>query len=235
MKVIPREVERKRSNTWSREIRLLQNQLSFTSPQKEVLIGTLLGDASIIGTQYGKNYRLQIEQSDAQKEYVNWKYELFREWCLIPPQFRKLRNSWRFRTISHPQFTELRKQFYHGTRKRIPKEFERNFEISPMSLAVWFMDDGTVGPSKGYTLNSQNFTKGENEKLQRYLKDKFGLTTSLHKDKERWRIYILPQAREKFEKIITSYLLPTTRYKLHFFSDPVETTRELPYASGKKI
>jgi len=103
MKIIPREVRRRKPITWSREIRALQQRLSLTQIQKEVLIGTLLGDGCLLVNVYGKNYRLYIEHSVKQKNYLEWKYEIFREWCLSQPKDKK---SWRIYVLpkSVPEF-----------------------------------------------------------------------------------------------------------------------------------
>jgi len=69
MKVIPREVVKRKPITWSLEIRKLQKELILNSFQKKVLIGTILGDGCLTPNAYGKNYRLQIEQAAKEKKY----------------------------------------------------------------------------------------------------------------------------------------------------------------------
>jgi hypothetical protein len=214
MKIIPREVRRRKPITWSREIRALQQRLSLTQIQKEVLIGTLLGDGCLLVNVYGKNYRLYIEHSVKQKNYLEWKYEIFREWCLSQPKYRKVNDSWRFRTISHPIFRWWRDIFYRGNRKIVPRNIEKLLD-RPRSLAVWFMDDGALGPKKkGLTLNTQNFTKKEDEKLMKCLEKNFHLKVSLHKDKKSWRIYVLPKSVPEFRKRVEKLIFPEFMYKL---------------------
>lgn len=181
--------------------------------QKEVLMGTLLGDGCLISNAYGKNYRLQIAHSTRQKEYVEWKYRVFNEWCLSKPKFQRWTDSWKFRTISHPVFTGLHRLFYREAKKVLPDEIEEIL-TSPLSLAVWFMDDGTNGPTGGFTLNTQNFTREENEILRGILKRNFQLETSLHRDKAYWRIYIFPRSRERFIGLVKQFIIPELKYKL---------------------
>ena len=214
MKAIPREVERARPITWSREIRELQTRLlNLNSTQEGVLIGTLLGDGSLISNAYGKNYRLQIAHSTRQKEYVEWKHRVFSRWCLSKPKFQRWTDSWKFRTVSHPVFTGWHSLFYRGTKKILPSEIG-GILTNPLSLAVWFMDDGTNGPKGGLTINTQNFTKEENEALRGILKRNFHLETSLHRDKKYWRIYIFPHSRERFTGLVEQYIIPELKYKL---------------------
>lgn len=213
MKAIPREVEIKRPITWSREIRELQKSSKLTPFQKEVLVGSLLGDGHLSANAYGKNYRFQVVHMKEHKGYVDWKYEIFKNWCISKPKFQEINNSWRFRTISHPTLTEFHKLFYRGTKKILPYELDKILE-SPITLAIWFMDDGSVGPGhRGLTLNTQNFTREENERLMNYFADSFKFRVSLHKDKKSWRLYIFPGSSLEFKRRIDEFVLPEFKYK----------------------
>ncbi len=214
MEVIPREVEIKRPNTWSREIRELQKRLKLNSLQKEVLVGSLLGDGHLAPNAYGKNYRFQVVHMKEHKSYVDYKYEIFKDWCISEPQFQEINNSWRFRTISHPILTEFHRLFYRGARKILPNDLNKILD-SPITLAIWFMDDGSVGPRRrGLTLNTQNFTKEENERLINHFANKFHYRVSLHRDKKSWRLYIFPESSLEFKKRIKKFILPEFKYKL---------------------
>src|SRR3989344_4610739 len=215
MKAIPREVEKQKPNTWSREIRELQKKLiQLNSFQKEVFIGSILGDGHLSPNEYGKNYRFQVAQMKDHKGYVDWKYNIFKDWCLSEPKFVPANNSYRFRTISHPVFTQLHNLFYRNGKKILPENLDEII-CSPITLAVWFMDDGSVGPRhKGLTLNTQNFTRDENERLMNYLSDKFQFKISLHKDKNSWRIYIFPESAIEFKRKTNEFILPEFQYKL---------------------
>ena len=59
--------------------------LKLSDLQKEVLIGLLMGDGHL-ESRDGRIYRLKIELSYLQKEYVDWLYDIFKEWVLTPPQ-----------------------------------------------------------------------------------------------------------------------------------------------------
>lgn len=222
MRVIPREVAKGNHITWSREIRNLQAKLKINSLQRNFLIGTILGDACIIPNVGGNNYRLQVEQCEKQKEYVWWKYQIFKEWVLGEPKYQDRTCSWRFRTITHPVFKDFRQLFYQNKKKIVPVNIDQVLN-NPLSLAVWFMDDGARGPKGlGATFNSQSFSFQENQLLRNCLEKNFGLKTSLHKDKKSWRIYVLPQSSRLLVNLIADVVLPNFYYKLPFV-DPVET------------
>jgi len=220
MKVIPREVvKRKKHITWSREIREMQKKFNLKLIQEQVLIGTVLGDACLIPNVGGKKYRLQIEHCVKQKKYVWWKHEIFRGAVVSTPKFQVRTNSVRFRTISHPVFGEFYNLFYKDKKKILPKNINKLLDNS-VSLAVWFMDDGALGnkaKNPGLILNTQGFSLDENQRLQECLKNNFGLSTTLHKDKEYWRIYIAAYSVPLFRTIVQDDILPEFKYKLSFY------------------
>ena len=199
---------------------LARSAINLTDHQRNIIVGTVLGDGSLIETASKNNLCLQIDHCNAQKEYVFWKYEALDLLVPTPPKYQSKNKSWRFRTISHPELTEIGKLFYRNRIKVVPKEIASL--LTPLGLAVWFMDDGGRHPT-GYLLNTQCFTKKELALLQDALFRVFNIKhTSLHKNKNGWRLYIKAASRQHFRKIIEPFMLPQMMYKLE---SPVETTR----------
>lgn len=154
----------------------MRSWVHLSDEQRDIVVGTLLGDGPLVETFSQNNLRLQVIQCDAQKQYVFWKYEALKSFVLSPPRYEEINRAWRFRTISHPDFTELGKSFYRGRKKIVPKDIASL--LSPIGLAVWFMDDGTRGPNNGYTLNTQCFMKVELQRLIEALEKSFTFLTS---------------------------------------------------------
>jgi hypothetical protein len=92
--------------------------------------------------------------------------------------------------------------------------------IDPLSLAVWFMDDGSRSRS-AYYLNTQQFTLVEQKFLQSLLLKTFGFTSTLNKDKQYFRIRISTQSTMRMRILIEPYVIPCMKYKLT--NDPVTT------------
>jgi hypothetical protein len=63
------------------------------------------------------------------------------------------------------------------------------------------MDDGAKN-STGYILNTQNFTLQEQHTLSNILICKFNLKINIHKDRNKYRLYITCKSRDNFTKII---------------------------------
>ena len=110
---------------------------SLSEVQHSIVVGTLLGDGSM---RCKTNALLEVNHSHHQQSYVQWKYEALAEFVATPPRLRRgngKRTACRFVTRSLPVLTPYYRLFYEGGRKRIP-----TLELSPLALAVWFMDDG---------------------------------------------------------------------------------------------
>ena len=212
MKVIPREAQGVITN--SHAIRQLRSTLTLSLNQREVLVGTLLGDGSLVANSWKRNYRLQAEQSHPQKEYLFWKYQIFQAFTLSRPKFRERTNAWRFRTISHPEFTEYAHLFYAVGRKVVPLSIGRLLK-SPMSLAIWYVDDGALSSRRDtFILNSQSFSRAENVLLQQCLLENFGISVTLNRDRHYWRLYVSKRSAERFHDLVRPYVATSMRYKL---------------------
>ncbi|TSC77848.1 MAG: homing endonuclease [Parcubacteria group bacterium Gr01-1014_29] len=210
-KVIPREASRVTNST---TIRNLRDSLVLNDLQHKVLIGAILGDGSLIANSWGKSYRFHTQQSNVQKDYVFWKYKIFKNFVLSPPRFEAVTNSWKFRTISHPEFTAYRNIFYSGKKKIIPSNIDELL-THPISMAVWYMDDGCyVKRDSTFILNTQSFSWPENYILQECLRKKFSIETTIQRDKSYWRLYVKKRSAEIFRKLIWFYRDASMRKRL---------------------
>ena len=197
----------------SREVREIRKNLHLSKIQRAVLIGVILGDGCLAENFWKKQFRLKIEQGNNHKEYIFWLYTVFKNWTLSPPKYLKEREAWRFYTVSHPELTKFRKIFYRNKKKTIPVSIKKLL-THPVSLAVWFMDDGAISRKDGFILNTQNFSFQQNLKLRECLEENFGISeVSIHRDKNRWRLYIRKSDMENFQGIIERFVIPEMKYK----------------------
>ena len=223
--VIPREARR---ITYSTDIRD-KKRIKLDEYQKAIIVGTILGDACLHENWSKTNYRLQIRHSIAQEAYVMWKYQALKALVLTKPQHYEKTNSVWFRTISHPELTQLQKVFYRDKKKIIPENIEQ-FLSNPLTIAVWFMDDGnvrkTAGDVKGYDLNTQSFTLSENQILQQALQNVWNIRATLNKNHKYYRLHLGVREIYKFANLIRKHILPSMEYKIGYMGDsssPVET------------
>jgi hypothetical protein len=192
---------------------------SLTSTQHAILLGSLLGDGTLRRQGNRLNALLEVNHTYKQQDYVDWKWQQFRDYILTPPKSRKgkgVRIAYRFTTRSLPIFTDYYDSFYIQGRKCIPS----NLKLDPLSLAVWFMDDGNKSRSAFY-LNTQQFTLKEQQFLQKILFDTFGFNSALNRDKIYFRIRISTKSSLSMKRLIEPYVISSMRYKLT--NDPVTT------------
>ncbi|MFA6552225.1 MAG: LAGLIDADG endonuclease [Candidatus Paceibacterota bacterium] len=184
----------------------IARKIEIKKRQKEVIIGSLLGDAHLVRTTCGFAFR--ANHGIVQKDYVDWKYKEIENLTNSSPKIYK--NSYYFRTVSHPFFKILRKTFYKGKRKIIPKFLEE--WMTPLALSVWIMDDGSRDGNQ-LRINSQCFSKMENKKLISIIEAKLGIKATLNRDKDMFRLRIAGSSMKKLKALIEPFIVPSMRYK----------------------
>jgi len=203
----------------SKAIREYKAQLHLTLRQRELLIGMLLGDAHLECQSAQSVARLKVEHSVNQMEYVQWKYSEWQEWVLTPPQVKRKwnrlgtvsNNVW-FTTVSHAELETYRAWFYDGHRKKVPS----NLTLSSLSLAIWFMDDGSrkSRECRGLYLNTQAYRSEEVEILQQVLKNSLGIGTTIRQQSDGLQIYVPAGEVTRFAQIVQPHMIEAMHYKL---------------------
>lgn len=189
---------------------------SLTQLQKSLITGSVLGDGYLRRMPNRTNAFMTIHHSYKQREYVDWKFVKLKNICKSKPKINKDRNDYRFYTKQHPFLTNLYNKFYREKEKRIPGELELN----KITLAVWYMDDGSKCGKYDFYLNTQQFTVEDQEKLVSKL-EKIGISSSLNKDKEYYRIRLKYSSTKRLSALIGKIIIPSMQYKLSY--NPVET------------
>lgn len=216
---------------YSNKIESYKKGLRLTKAQKEIIVGTLLGDGHLETSNHGRTYRLKIEHSIKQKEYTDWIFNQFKLWTNKKPRtwkrYSQLPNGsmlvsqkYGFSTYSHGAFRFFGQQFYpKNGRKIIPKIIESL--LAPLSIAIWYLDDGSFKSErhKTFIIHTHGYKKNDLKKAQKALK-RYEINTKLHMQKRRsgiyWRIYVLSESAPRFRKIVKPIVnqIPSMKYKL---------------------
>jgi hypothetical protein len=197
---------------------------SLTKFQRSVVIGSLLGDGYLRQVPGRKDAFLEINHAIFQRAYVDWKYEVLKSVSRSAPKERQgngRRVAYRFYTRQSPEMTDLLCRWYQGGKKIIPADTQ----IDPITLAVWYMDDGSMCRGSDVYLNTQQFSLQDQELLIDKL-GSVGLFATLNKDKQYYRIRFLKASIQPLKNMISAHIIPSMRYKFGY--DPVETTRRSP-------
>lgn len=179
----------------------------MNSKQKALITGKLLGDGSLEnrGTAHS---RLQIRHSIKQKSYVDWCYEQLKNFTASAP--KQHRQSYYFRTRSLPVFTNLRRKWYQNGKKFLPNDIN----LTPFTLAVWFMDDGYFDNyHQTIWLCVHCFTNKEIDYLQNQLSC-FDIKSGKVKDRNNFKLRIYSRDTKGFINLVKPYILPSLLYKI---------------------
>lgn len=208
-----------------------------------------LVSAFIIGDGFLSKFgSLMIEQGHKQKDYLFWKYYLLKEVNFLSGEsfpafisrFHKATNkvNYSYRFATRNLFKSRRDEFYQYSeveskiKKRFP--FPLKDSISPLMLAIWFMDDGSIGGNTrlGLVIDISNFSLECRALIRDMFWERFGIKTSFHNGKSSkgnstCKLYFKRKTIEKFYLLINPYILESMRYKLRnleeFFNNPVTT------------
>jgi ubiquinol-cytochrome c reductase cytochrome b subunit len=183
------------------------------------LTGSLLGDG--YAERHGDGTRFHFHYSHKNMEYL-----VSLQQCLVSQgycsdQKAKIRPmigakgqvyySVRFRTYTFASFNPFYDEWYCYKRKKLPSNLESL--LTPLSLAIWVMDDGTF-TGYGMKLATDGFTEEEVRWLASLLYSKFDLGATLHQQKKNWRLYLPKKAMFTLQKLLEPYVVPSMLYKL---------------------
>ncbi|KAA1251461.1 recombinase RecA [Mycobacterium simiae] len=201
--------------------RLLSDQ------QWEVVLGSLMGDGCLSPPvrQDSESARLRIGHGAQQSAYLDWKVSL-------------LGNISHSRTVNGKgavfvdfsplaELHELRSAVYLGDGKKFLSE-EYLKGLTPLSLAIWYMDDGSFSlRSKGLQQRTQGgsgrieicveaMSEGSQVRLRDYLHDTHGLDLRLRKAGAAAKAVLVfsTAATAKFQQLVAPYMAPCMAYKL---------------------
>ena len=196
--------------------------MNLTKTQKAILVGTLLGDGFLQKTGV-KNARLRFEHGHAQKEYLLWKAahfpKLFQGKATylerVHPFSKKVYKYWRQQSSTTPELGTWRALFYPDGKKHVPETLPEIL-TNPLSLAVWYMDDGYFDArSKNSYLYLGRVTEHEAQIARAAIRKSFGISGTVYDKKKKGYVIFFP-VHETITlcNYIRPFVLPLFGYKL---------------------
>ena len=204
----------------------------ITEKAKEILVGTILGDATI--SKYRRNCepvkilnsRISATHCEQQKDYVQYLYNLLISEglkCNYTENNTVHYSKYEGRTIISKGYCQIstirnivfntwRNNWYPQGIKTIPKDIIEKY-LTPLAIAIWFMDDGAKN-NCSYYLHTEGFTAEDVDFLRSILETKYNLKTARHTQRRKPVIYISGYSRENFTTLILPYICDSMKYKL---------------------
>ncbi len=198
-----------------------RNNVKITEKQEQLILGGILGDAAIrMGNDKSHNARITFVHGIKQYEYCIWKYEQLKDIVKTEPKI-KINGGYgdkviTFNTISLPCLTEI----YNSTKRNgtttITEEFLDKI-TSPLALAIWILDDGSLDKKNIYHISLGDRTQFETELLQTWMELKWGIESTITKSKE-YVIHISKKRESlKLKELIAPHIeVDQMKYKIMF-------------------
>ncbi|NCC32748.1 MAG: recombinase RecA [Chloroflexia bacterium] len=182
-------------------------QYYLSSVQKQVVIGSLLGDGSLRKSS-DFNTSLRIGHGAKQDAYCLWKQSLFQE--LIGSETTNSRGGHSFDTIPMYELTQVLQDNY-DQRGKNPSQTLID-RLTPLAIAIWYMDDGTFDSERQNrcSISCPGLPLEKQQALVRWFHDQ-GIAANLD---GRGRINFGVLATSKLHELIAPFIHPSMEYKL---------------------
>jgi len=205
--------------------RVLQSVPHYLSDfQWQVLLGGLMGDGSLSPTRSGHGARFRWGHGAKQAEYADWKASLFAN--VGVSRSTNMKGAVFHDAQPLPELAPLREAVYVGGKKVLGHDYLKR--LTPLSLAVWYMDDG------GFTRRAKGLQERTREgsgrseicveamepttrvRLAEYLADTWGIRPRLMKRGARQISFLVFPKDEtaKLHALIAPFVHPSMDYKL---------------------
>ncbi|KAA0234758.1 MAG: recombinase RecA [Actinobacteria bacterium] len=192
--------------------------------QWQVMLGSLMGDGSLSPTPSGHGPRFGWGHCAGQAEYGDWKASLF-------ANVEISRSTNADGAVFHemhplPELAELHRAVHLGGKKVLSDDYLK--ALSPLSLALWYMDDGSLTPrSKGAQERTREgsaraelvveaIEPTSRERLARYLADTWDLHPRLRLCGEQQKAVLTFSTADtaKLQALIAPFVHPSMEHEL---------------------
>lgn len=202
---------------------IVQKVISLNDKRiQNIVYGLVLGDGFLSPeTKREKFSSLRLKYDDKYFSYVEWLHKELAPLGVSPIKIHTGYHQHRFDTQSSTWLGKVRRLFYPNGKKLIPKTIKKLI-VDPISVAVWYMDDGNFDFRSKYHCNASFatycFSNDDCNVLKEVLLENFGIHTSIHKStmrgKEYYRLYVLARSTTDFMTLVRPYVLNCFSHKV---------------------
>ena len=208
--------------------RVMISQPHYLSPQQwQVILGGLMGDGalSLPVSKKAVAARYRMGHGLKQVEYLDWKASLLGN--IAQSRSTNAKGAAFVDLTPLAELAELRQAVYWGDgRKHLSFDYLK--ALTPLALAVWYMDDGSFSVrAKGLQERTKNgsgrseiciqgLSEGSQQRLLEHLQDEFDLHPTLMVKGARKQAYFTFPKDEtvKLHGLVAPYVHPSMQYKL---------------------
>ncbi len=207
--------------------RVMANETARLSGQQwQVVLGGLMGKAHLAPNTRGRHgVRFRMGHGAKQVDYLDWKASLFGN--VGQTRSTNAKGAAFVGLTALPELGELREVVYWGDgKKHLTDDYLK--ALSPLALAVWFMDDGsfserstgpqarTVGEGGRVEFCVEAMGPASQVRLEEYLRDVHGVESRLHPRGARQQAYLTmtTEGSRAFLELVAPYVHPSMDGKL---------------------
>jgi len=207
--------------------RVLANETARLSDQQwQVVLGGLMGDAHLAPNMRGRHgVRFRMGHGAKQVDYLDWKASLFGN---IPQSRTTNAKGAGFVDLAPlPELGQLREVVYWGDgKKHLTDDYIK--ALTPLALAVWFMDDGsfsarskglqarTAGGSGRVEFCVEAMSEASRIRVSEHLRDTYGIESRLAPRGAAQKAYLTmtTEGSRVFQELVAPLVHPSMGHKL---------------------
>lgn len=193
--------------------KILKRGNSCSEVQRQMMLGSLLGDG------YINDKRYRCSHSIKQSSLIELKTNILSS--LVSSSYQAVGGYGTqmigIQTGRSPATNDLYDLCTVGGKKEVTHRWLS--QLTPIGLAFWYMDDGSISLSKqqkGYaTFHTEGYTREEVETISAFLYRWFGLHNSIIEYRGYYRIALTTKSTDLLFSMIFPYIIPDLQYKLY--------------------
>jgi recombination protein RecA len=208
--------------------RVMISESAVLSPQQwKLILGGVMGDGALSWPVSGQHVsaRYRMGHGVKQVDYLDWKASLLGN--ITQSRSTNSKGAAFVDLTPLAELAPVRESVYFGDgKKHLTWEYLK--ALTPLSLAIWYMDDGTFTVrAKGLQERTkdgsgrseicvQAFSEGSQQRLLEYLSDTYGIRPTLMKKGARQQAFFVFSKDEtaKLHELVSPYIHPSMQYKL---------------------
>jgi len=203
----------------------------FSKEQRSVLIGSLMGDGCLSDSSTRTSPQVTFMQGDDQKDYILFKKQLFGN---LAGNIREGKSGYTDKPVWNFSINVIDETYLiakerilsgnhpSGRRRWIPTNKFLKW-IDEQALSIWYLDNGSLSKyrltngnySYYATIHSERFSKKDNNRIAKFLQDKFNLFPKVIPDSRGFfKLSFNKEETIKLMKIITPFVPECMGYKI---------------------
>lgn len=214
--------------------------MALTETQEQVLVGLMLGDGNLSTGGRSINARLRINRAGRDTAYARWIADVFSTYVtkralsrrkIYDARYGRYYARVAFCTRRHEDFTVWHEAWYRP-KKRVPKDLL----LTPLTVAIWFADDGSIHQRKNggveIKFNTSGFRRAEVKHLAALLNARYegGFGTYGGYGNDQWVIMGSTRVARRLLRDVDAVFPPLKRkskfWRFGFLDSPTPRCRE---------